>query len=123
MRKIKTSIVELYSRVRTNRPAERPQRIALNYLLTGDEHETSRFRGRCFLTFGPTSYVCLRPIYRQLTAIYGEAQMLETLAILLIILWLVGLISAYTLGGFIHILLVIAIIVILVRIIQGRSVL
>lgn len=49
--------------------------------------------------------------------------MLETLAILLIILWLVGLISAYTLGGFIHILLVIAIIVILVRIIQGRRVL
>ncbi len=46
--------------------------------------------------------------------------MLETLAILLIILWVVGLVSSYTLGGFIHILLVIAIIVILLRVIQGR---
>ncbi len=48
--------------------------------------------------------------------------MLETLAILLIILWLVGLVSSYTLGGFIHILLVIAIIVIVMRVIQGRPV-
>jgi hypothetical protein len=47
--------------------------------------------------------------------------MLETLAILLIILWLVGLVSSYTLGGFIHILLVIAIVMILLRVIQGRS--
>lgn len=49
--------------------------------------------------------------------------MLETLAIILIILWLVGLVSSYTLGGFIHILLVVAIIVILLRVIQGRRVL
>jgi hypothetical protein len=61
-------------------------------------------------------------IRRQLTASYGEAQMLETLAILLIILWIVGFVSSYTLGGFIHILLVIAVIVILLRIIQGRRV-
>jgi hypothetical protein len=47
--------------------------------------------------------------------------MLETLAVLLIILWLVGLVSSYTLGGFIHILLVIAIVMILLRVIQGRS--
>ncbi len=60
---------------------------------------------------------------RQLTASYGEAHMLETLAILLIILWILGLVSSYTLGGFIHILLVIAIIVIVVRVIQGRRVL
>lgn len=46
--------------------------------------------------------------------------MLETLAILLVILWLLGLVSSYTLGGFIHILLVIAAIVILLRVIQGR---
>ncbi|MGR9115507.1 MAG: lmo0937 family membrane protein [Gammaproteobacteria bacterium] len=46
--------------------------------------------------------------------------MLETLAILLVILWLLGLVSSYTLGGFIHILLVIAVIVIVLRIIQGR---
>ncbi len=49
--------------------------------------------------------------------------MLETIAILLIILWLMGLVSSYTLGGFIHLLLVIAIIVFLVRLIQGRGVL
>jgi hypothetical protein len=49
--------------------------------------------------------------------------MLESIALILIILWVLGLVSAYTLGGFIHILLVIAVIVILVRIIQGRRVL
>jgi hypothetical protein len=49
--------------------------------------------------------------------------MLETVAILLIILWILGLVSSYTLGGFIHILLVIAVIVIILRVIQGRSVL
>ncbi len=47
--------------------------------------------------------------------------MLMTIAVLLIILWLLGMVSTYTLGGFIHILLVIAIIVFLVRIIQGRN--
>ncbi|MGA7178470.1 MAG: lmo0937 family membrane protein [Thiobacillaceae bacterium] len=46
--------------------------------------------------------------------------MLETIAIILIILWLVGLVSSYTMGGFIHILLVIAIVVIVIRVIQGR---
>jgi hypothetical protein len=47
--------------------------------------------------------------------------MLETIAIILIILWLLGLVSSYTMGGLIHILLVIAIVVILVRVIQGRG--
>lgn len=46
--------------------------------------------------------------------------MLWTIFIILLILWLLGLISGYTLGGFIHILLVIAIVVVLIRIIQGR---
>ena len=46
--------------------------------------------------------------------------MLETLAIILIILWALGLVSSYTMGGLIHILLVIAIIVIVLRVIQGR---
>ena len=49
--------------------------------------------------------------------------MLWTIAVILIILWLLGSISSYTMGGFIHILLVIAIIVILVRVLQGRKVL
>ena len=47
--------------------------------------------------------------------------MLYTIAVLLIILWLLGLVTSYTLGGFIHILLVVAIVIVLVRIIQGRS--
>ena len=47
--------------------------------------------------------------------------MLWTIAVLLPILWLLGMVSSYTLGGFIHILLVVAIIVVLIRVIQGRS--
>ena len=46
--------------------------------------------------------------------------MLWTIAVVLLILWLLGLVSSYTMGGFVHVLLVVAIIVVLVRIIQGR---
>ena len=46
--------------------------------------------------------------------------MLETVAVILIVLWLLGLVSSYTMGGFIHVLLVIAVVVILIRVIQGR---
>jgi len=46
---------------------------------------------------------------------------LETLIVVLLVLWLLGLVTSYTLGGFIHILLVIAIVVVLIRIIQGRN--
>ena len=48
--------------------------------------------------------------------------MLETIAIILLVLWALGLVSSYTMGGFIHILLVVAIVVVLVRVIQGRRV-
>jgi len=48
--------------------------------------------------------------------------MLYTIALILIIAWLLGLVSSYTMGGFIHILLVVAIVVVLVRLIQGRRV-
>ena len=48
--------------------------------------------------------------------------MLGTIAIILIVLWLLGLVSSYTMGGFIHILLVIAIVMILVRLVQGRRI-
>ncbi|HEY0948225.1 MAG TPA: lmo0937 family membrane protein [Candidatus Paceibacterota bacterium] len=47
--------------------------------------------------------------------------MLYTIAAILLILWLVGVVSSYTLGGFLHLLLVIAIIVVLVRLIQGKN--
>lgn len=48
--------------------------------------------------------------------------MLELLAIILIVLWLLGMVSSYTMGGFIHILLVIAIVMLLVRLIQGKRI-
>jgi len=48
--------------------------------------------------------------------------MLYTLAVILIIAWLLGLVSSYTLGGFIHILLVVAIVMVLLRLIQGSKV-
>ena len=47
--------------------------------------------------------------------------MLYTIALVLIVLWALGLVSAYTMGGFIHVLLVIAVVVILLRVISGRS--
>ena len=46
--------------------------------------------------------------------------MLWTIAVILIVLWAVGLVSAYTLGGFIHVLLILAVVVILLQVIQGR---
>lgn len=46
--------------------------------------------------------------------------MLETIVVILVALWLLGLVSSYTMGGLIHLLLVVAIVVILVRVIQGR---
>ena len=49
-----------------------------------------------------------------------DDHMLWTIAVILVILWLLGLVSGYTMGNFIHILLVIAIIMVLVRVIQGR---
>jgi hypothetical protein len=47
--------------------------------------------------------------------------MLYTIAVILLVLWALGLVSAYTMGGFIHVLLVIAVVVILLRVISGRS--
>ena len=46
--------------------------------------------------------------------------MLWTIAVILVVLWLLGLVTSYTLGGFIHILLVIAIVIIVINLIQGR---
>ena len=47
--------------------------------------------------------------------------MLWTIAVILIVLWALGLVSSYTMGGFIHLLLVIAVVVVLLRVIQGRK--
>jgi hypothetical protein len=48
--------------------------------------------------------------------------MLWTILVILLVLWLLGMVSSYTMGGFIHILLVIAVVVVIVRVIQGRRV-
>jgi hypothetical protein len=48
---------------------------------------------------------------------------LWTIAVILIVLWLLGLVSSYTMGGFIHVLLIIAIVVVLIRVIQGNKLL
>jgi len=48
--------------------------------------------------------------------------MLWTIFVILLVLWLLGLVSGYTLGGFVHILLVIAVVVVIIRLIQGRPV-
>ncbi|HEX4857905.1 MAG TPA: lmo0937 family membrane protein [Usitatibacteraceae bacterium] len=48
--------------------------------------------------------------------------MLETVAVILLILWLLGMVSSYTMGGFVHILLVVAVVVIAIRLIQGKRI-
>jgi predicted ferric reductase len=53
----------------------------------------------------------------------GEKTMLWTIAVILLVLWGLGLVTSYTLGGYVHILLVVAVIVVLIRMIQGRKVL
>ena len=47
--------------------------------------------------------------------------MLWTIFVILLVLWLLGMVSSYTLGGYIHILLIIAVVVVIIRVIQGRS--
>jgi len=47
--------------------------------------------------------------------------MLSTLLIVLLVLWLLGVVTSYTMGGFIHILLIVAIVIVLIRVIQGRN--
>jgi asparagine N-glycosylation enzyme membrane subunit Stt3 len=53
----------------------------------------------------------------------GEKTMLWTIAVILFVLWGLGLVTSYTIGGYIHILLVLAVVVVLIRMIQGRRVL
>ena len=63
----------------------------------------------------------IRPAGKMDSSLKEESIMLYTIAVVLLILWLLGLVTAYTMGGLIHVLLVIAIVVVLLRIISGRS--
>jgi hypothetical protein len=82
--------------------------------------------GQVFQDRGDTisATACFRlrnaPAGKRALTIQEVDPMLYTIAVVLIILWLLGLVSGYTMGNFIHILLVIALVVIVVRIIQGR---
>jgi hypothetical protein len=51
-----------------------------------------------------------------------EVGMLSTLLVILLVLWLLGMVSSYTMGGFVHVLLAVAVVVLLVRLVQGRRV-
>jgi Family of unknown function (DUF5670) len=64
--------------------------------------------------------VCCKA-HRPCVASFYRCTMISTLLVVLVVLWLLGVTTAYTMGGFIHILLVLAIVVVLVRIIQGRN--
>lgn len=57
---------------------------------------------------------------KSVSSINRRIKMLETFAIILVILWILGLATSFTLGGFLHALLVIAIVILLIRVIQGR---
>jgi|KBSMisStaDraftv2_1062788.scaffolds.fasta_scaffold863394_1 hypothetical protein len=63
-----------------------------------------------------------RPCRQPIAINHEDIIMLYTIAVILIILWLLGLVTSYTVGGFIHILLVVAVIMILVRLISGRGI-
>lgn len=66
----------------------------------------------------------LRPgfsLWRQFNCRKVEDNMLWTIFVILLVLWLLGMVSSYTLGGYIHILLVVALVVVLIRVIQGRN--
>lgn len=76
-------------------------------------------RQTAFVVF---SHGCSSGLDRRKFITVEDSKMLETIAIILIVLWLFGLVTSYTMGGFLHILLVIAIVVILIRVIQGRRV-
>jgi Family of unknown function (DUF5670) len=54
-------------------------------------------------------------------SIPAEVNMLSTIIVLLLVLWLLGLVTSYTMGGFIHLLLVVALVVVVIRVIQGRN--
>jgi hypothetical protein len=70
---------------------------------------------------GPSPIAKYAGQLKQETLSRRSADMLWTIFVILLVLWLLGMVSSYTLGGYIHILLVVAIVVVLIRVIQGRN--
>lgn len=62
----------------------------------------------------------VRKLYLRSVKVRKEDTMLWTIVVILLVLWLLGIVSSYTLGGFIHLLLVLAVIIIVINLIQGR---
>jgi hypothetical protein len=60
------------------------------------------------------------PVARRRQALRREDAMLWTIAVILAVLWLLGMVSSYTMGGFVHLLLLLAVVVVLINLIQGR---
>jgi Family of unknown function (DUF5670) len=73
------------------------------------------------MCYGPSPIAKYAGRFRQETTSRRSADMLWTIFVILLVLWLLGMVSSYTLGGYIHILLVVAIVVVLIRVIQGRN--
>lgn len=76
-----------------------------------------------FVITGPWAEKGALRLSRKNPSFSSRGNMLYTVAVVLVILWLLGYVTAYTMGGFIHALLVVAVIIVLVRVIQGRRVL
>jgi hypothetical protein len=87
----------------------------MSLLLCGIESRSADTGGRCIPPTLEAASACNRETNSE-----KVHSMLYTIAVVLIILWLLGLVSAYTLGGFIHVLLVIAVVMILLNLISGR---
>jgi hypothetical protein len=81
-----------------------------------------RFVENKWWRFTCVKYVCtlICAARRLYATIIGENEMLWTIAVILIVLWVLGLVSSYTIGGFIHILLVVAIVIVVLNLVQGR---
>jgi hypothetical protein len=62
----------------------------------------------------------LRQVLQRSAAFRRRGNMLYTIAVILVVLWILGLVSSYTMGGFIHVLLLIAVVVIVIQVLQGR---
>jgi hypothetical protein len=79
-----------------------------------------RSRRWCTAALTTQAQLCTLGPHRRVLNQRGS-EMLETIAIVLLILWLLGVVSSYTIGGFIHILLVVAVVMFLLRVINGRK--
>src|ERR1035441_312392 len=80
-----------------------------------------RYRCRIALSLVWKQVELCRRLLSQHTKQERRITMLYTIAVVMIILWLLGLVSSYTMGGFIHVLLIIAVVMIVIQVIQGRS--